>query len=91
MTPVKIVYLYSSVEKIVGQILSPKIMKLIIYAGLPVSVKNLKDGTTKTEPLELFQYCNKIGYDKFSYNGFFIFTKVSLSAIQRTISTSSHS
>lgn len=39
----------------------PVIVDIEFKNGLPVSVKNLKDGTTKTEPLELFQYCNKIG------------------------------
>lgn len=31
--------------------------------GLPTSVRNLSDETTYTDPLELFQYCNKIGGD----------------------------
>lgn len=29
--------------------------------GIPICVKNLKDGTTRTDALEIFQYCNKIG------------------------------
>ena len=29
--------------------------------GIPIKVTNKKDGTTKTEPLELFQYLNEVG------------------------------
>lgn len=39
----------------------PTIVDIEFKNGLPVSIKNLKDGTTQTEPLEIFQYCNKLG------------------------------
>lgn len=29
--------------------------------GIPIKVKNLEDGTIKTDPLELFQYLNELG------------------------------
>jgi argininosuccinate synthase len=31
--------------------------------GIPTRVENLDDGTTKTDPLELFQYLNRLGKD----------------------------
>lgn len=39
----------------------PTIVDIEFKNGLPVCIKNLKDGTTRTEPLEIFQYCNKLG------------------------------
>ena len=33
----------------------------LISSGVPIRVKNLGDGTEKTDPLELYLYLNKIG------------------------------
>lgn len=39
----------------------PTVLVITFQKGLPVSVRNEGDGTVKTQPLELFQYCNLIG------------------------------
>ncbi|XP_045204505.2 argininosuccinate synthase-like [Mercenaria mercenaria] len=39
----------------------PTILVIEFKKGLPVSVRNEGDGTVKSEPLELFLYCNRIG------------------------------
>lgn len=39
----------------------PTVLVITFQKGLPVSVRNEDDGTVKTQPLELFQYCNLIG------------------------------
>ncbi|MFA5049849.1 MAG: argininosuccinate synthase [Candidatus Micrarchaeia archaeon] len=36
-------------------------IEIIFKDGIPIKIKNLDDGTIKENPLELFQYLNKIG------------------------------
>ena len=36
-------------------------MQIEFRRGVPVTVRNLSDGTTKSDPLELFQYLNAVG------------------------------
>lgn len=40
---------------------SPTVLEIEFKKGIPVSVKNRVDNTVKTDPLELFLYCNQIG------------------------------
>lgn len=40
---------------------SPTVLEIEFKKGVPVSVKNRVDNTVKTDPLELFLYCNQIG------------------------------
>jgi len=38
----------------------PEEVSIEFEKGIPVKISNLKDGTTKTNPLEIFLYCNHI-------------------------------
>jgi argininosuccinate synthase len=40
---------------------TPTKIKIEFKDGIPIKVSNLNDNTVKTEPLELFEYLNKIG------------------------------
>ncbi|PCI00818.1 MAG: argininosuccinate synthase [Alphaproteobacteria bacterium] len=40
---------------------TPEVIALTFKDGIPVHVKNLEDGTEKTDPLELFMYLNEVG------------------------------
>lgn len=40
---------------------TPTKLEITFKKGLPVSVKNLDDGTVKSKPLELFLYLNEVG------------------------------
>lgn len=39
----------------------PERITILFKDGLPVRIENLEDGTVKTDPLELFLYCNDLG------------------------------
>ncbi len=39
----------------------PERITVTFKDGVPIRVENLEDGTVKTEPLELFLYCNELG------------------------------
>lgn len=39
----------------------PEMITITFKDGIPVQVKNLDNGTTKTDPLELFMYLNELG------------------------------
>ncbi len=41
----------------------PERIEISFKDGIPIKVKNLEDGTTKTDPLELFLYLNELGGD----------------------------
>lgn len=40
---------------------TPERIAITFKDGIPVKVRNLSDGTEKTDPLELFQYLNELG------------------------------
>ena len=34
---------------------------MVVFTGVPVRVQNLKDGTIKDKPLDLYLYLNEMG------------------------------
>ncbi len=61
--------MYQPEEQIFSRTVSPKeapdeetILKIHFKNGIPIKVVNLKDGTEKDKPLELFTYLNEIGF-----------------------------
>ncbi|MCD6420609.1 MAG: argininosuccinate synthase [Synergistetes bacterium] len=60
--------MYSPDESVFSLTVSPKdapneetLLEIHFKNGIPIKVVNLKDGTEKTDPLELFMYLNEIG------------------------------
>ncbi|MDI6862874.1 MAG: argininosuccinate synthase [Pseudothermotoga sp.] len=60
--------LYTPDESVFNRTVSPKdapdeetLLQIHFKDGIPTKVVNLKDGTTKEDPLELFEYLNEIG------------------------------
>jgi len=60
--------LYTADESVFSRTVSPKdapdeetLLQIHFKDGIPTKVVNLKDGTVKEDPLELFEYLNEIG------------------------------
>ena len=60
--------LYTADESVFSRAVSPKdapdeetLLQIHFKDGIPTKVVNLKDGTVKEDPLELFEYLNEIG------------------------------
>ncbi len=53
--------IYSRTSSIKDAPDEPELIAITFKDGIPISVKNEEDGTTKTDPLDLFNYLNELG------------------------------